>query len=136
MADFIVICFLILTGLILLAPVALIVFGIIKKKRKLVVVTIIVTLAVALLAAAYCILFPTAFPYVDLWVYGKTAEQVSSVYGEPDYDRETDSIIGYKLEKDNGFFGIMGSNNYYYYYIYFDEKGTAYKVTKQIQFGG
>lgn len=136
MADFIVICLLILAGLIMLAPVALIVFGIIKKKRRLVVVTIIVTLAVALLAAAYCILFPTAFPYVDLWVYGKTSEQVSSVYGEPDYIRETGGVIGYKLGKDNGFFGAMDSNNYYYYYIYFDESNTAYKVTKQIQFGG
>ncbi len=136
MADFIVISLLILAGLILLTPVALIVFGIIKRKQKFVVVTVITTLAVTLLAAAYCILFPTAFPYVDLWVYGKTVKQVSSIYGKPDYIRETGSVIGYKLGKDNGFFGAMDSNNYLYYYIYFDESKTAYKVTKQIQFGG
>ncbi len=133
MADFIIICLLIPAGLIILTPVALIVVGIIKKKRKLVVVTIIASLAVALLAAVYWIFFPTAFPYVDMWVYGKAAEQVSSVYGKPDYKRETGGVIGYRLGKDNGFFGAMDSNNYY---IYFDESNTACKVIKQIQLGG
>ena len=31
----------------------------------------------------WCALFPTAYPYVDLWVLGKTEEQIIEVYGEP-----------------------------------------------------
>lgn len=136
MINFIVICLLVFAALIMLAPVALIVFGIKKNNRKIVFATIIVTLAVILFVSAYCILFPTAFPYVDLWVYGKTYEQISTVYGQPDFLNDNNGIIGYKLGKDNGFFGIMASNCYYYYYIYFDENKTAYQVEKRIQIGG
>ncbi|MCM1299245.1 MAG: hypothetical protein NC228_06750 [[Eubacterium] siraeum] len=139
MINFTVICLFIFAGLIMLAPVALIIFGIKKNKRKVVLVTSLVTLSVVFLTALYRILFPTNFPYVDLWIYGKTAEQISNVYGEPDFinaNNTKSNIIGYKLGKDNGFFGIMASSCYYYYYIYFDENETAYRIEKRIQIGG
>ena len=34
------------------------------------------------------ILFPTAFPYVDLWILGKTEEEIIEVYGEPRFEPE------------------------------------------------
>lgn len=37
-------------------------------------------------AITWCVLFPTAYPYVDLWVLGKTEEQIIEAYGEPEYN--------------------------------------------------
>lgn len=87
-----------------------------------------------LIVAAYFVLFPTCFPYVDLYIIGSTKAEITAVYGEPNYKfREK---YGYIIGKDNGFFGSMKSNNDFYYYIYFDENGIAKSVEKGIQLGG
>lgn len=132
MLDLFVICvFFVAPAILILGIIALVIYGIAKKKRRLVVVTLIVTFAAAALITAYCVLFPTAFPYCDMWIMGKTRDEIIKVYGEPDGPR-----FSYYLGRDNGFFGIMDSNDSFYYYINFNEDGTACEVYKGIQPGG
>lgn len=120
--------------LVVVLPIALIVYGIVKKKRRLTVITSVVTGLCVAAVCVYQLLFPTHYPYVDLWVNGRQREAIVEKYGEPDY--ENGKTIGYCIGRDNGFFGGMSSNNDFYYYIYFDEDGTACEVEKRIQFGG
>lgn len=123
-----------LFAIIVLTPIVLIIYGIIKKKRRLVAVTLIVTFVVVALITAYCVLFPTAFPYCDMWIIGKTRDEIIKVYGEPD-----GPMFSYYLGEDNGFFGAMDSSDSFYYYISFDsndKNGIACDVYKGIQLGG
>lgn len=70
----------------------------------------------ALIAVTFNILFPTAFPYVDWWIYGKTLSEVSEVYdeewsnwGRSEYQRAPYSWVGY-------------------YYIRCNEDGRVYSM--------
>lgn len=132
MLDLFIICVcFVVPAIVILGVIALVIYGIVKKKRQLVAVTLIVAFAVVGLITAYCVLFPTAFPYCDMWIIGKTSDEIIKVYGEPDGPK-----FSYYLSQDNGFFGIMDSNNSFYYYIRFDDDGTACEVYKGIQPGG
>ena len=64
------------------------------------------------------ILFPTEFPYVDLWVFGKTKEQIIEVYGEPEYNEYQE--LAYETK---WMFMDM-----FYYVIEFDENGRTYRM--------
>lgn len=61
------VCFLIVIALAL-SPVVLIIYGAVKKKKWMV----ITGAAVILVVVLHKIIFPTEFPYVDLWIQGKT----------------------------------------------------------------
>lgn len=108
----------------LLIPIALIILGAVTKKRKLVVICSIILVVEILLVTAYCIAFPTCFPYCDLWIIGKSREQIIDVYGEP-HDR-SGATISYYIGEDSSW--IMPSHLPQYYYIVFDENGYACEV--------
>lgn len=134
MLDFIVIAVLLFCAAVFIVPATLAVVGVVKRKKRLSVICGLILFVEILIVAGYFVLFPTCFPYVDLYIIGKTKAEISAVYGEPNYKfREK---YGYFIGKDNGFFGLMKSNNDFYYYIYFDENGIAKSVEEGIQPGG
>lgn len=134
MLDFIVIAVLLFCAAVFIVPATLAVVGVVKRKKSLAVICGLILFVEILIVAAYFVLFPTCFPYVDLYIIGKTKAEITAVYGEPNYKfREK---YGYFIGKDNGFFGLMKSNNDFYYYIYFDENGIAKSVEEGIQPGG
>ncbi len=134
--GFIFILLVLLLPLIIIAiPVSLMVYGAVRGKKKLVIATSVVTLAIITLGGSFILIFPHHFPYVDSWIIGKSADEIISVYGEPDYHSDGYKM-GYVVGTDNGFFGIMASNLDEYYYIRFDENGLANDVSIGIQPGG
>lgn len=132
--HFLFIIIFVIAALCVLASIVFIVYGILKKKWKLAVITSAVSLLIPTGSILYIVLFPTQFPYIDSWVYGKSKEAIIEKYGEPEYN--WDRMIGYYTGEDHGFFGIMDSNNSFYYYIYFDENGMADTIQEGIQKGG
>lgn len=134
MLDFIVIAVLLFCAAVFLVPAVLTVVGAVNRKKKLAMTCGLILFVEILIVAAYFVLFPTCFPYVDLYIIGSTKAEIISVYGEPNYKFREE--YGYFIGKDNGFFGLMKSNNDFYYYIYFDENGIAKSVEKGIQLGG
>lgn len=134
MLDFIVIAVLLFCAAVFLVPAVLTVVGAVNRKKKLAVTCGLILFVEILIVAAYFVLFPTCFPYVDLYIIGSTKAEITAVYGEPNYKFREE--YGYFIGKDKGFFGLMKSNNDFYYYIYFDENGIAKSVEKGIQLGG
>lgn len=74
-----------------------------KKGKKMIlkVVTGVVTFF-AVVAITFNIVFPTAFPYVDWWILGKTQDEISVVYceewsdwGRSFYQRAPHTYLGY-----------------------------------------
>lgn len=61
-------------------PFVIAVTAIIKNKAKLLKVTASVATVVSGVAVIFCILFPTAFPYVDWWIYGKSYNEITEAY--------------------------------------------------------
>lgn len=120
-----------LCAMLILTLLALTVYAFIKRKARIIAAMAATVLCIAALFA----LFPTQFPYADIWIIGKTREQITALYGEPTgYDQA--GMISYQLGKDHGFFGIMSSNNDVHYYIYFDSQGKACKILEGCQLGG
>ena len=83
-------------------PFVIAVVAIIKNKTKLLKVTGSVATVVSGIVVIFCILFPTAFPYVDWWIYGKTQQEVRQMneevwydWAETLYQRAPHSIQGY-----------------------------------------
>ena len=134
MLNFIVIAVLLFCAAVFIVPATLAVVGVVKRKKRLSVICGLILFVEILIVAAYFVLFPTCFPYVDLYIIGKTKAEITAVYGEPNYKFREE--YGYIIGKDNGFFGLMKSNNDFYYYIYFDENGIAKSVEEGIQPGG
>lgn len=96
-------------------------FGIVgyyAKKKSLIWISGSVLAFLIIGIVSFFILFPTEFPYVDLWVYGKTKEQIIEVYGEPEYNEYRE--LAYETK---WMFMDM-----FYYVIEFDENGKAYNV--------
>ena len=93
-----------------------------KKKKRVLVSAVVMGLCLAATIIWY-ILFPTAYPYMDLWVLGKTEEQIIAKYGEPDYGSEKawqhDEMAYYTR------YIIFDPE---YYVITFDEEGKAIDV--------
>ncbi len=69
---------------------------------------------------AYCVIFPTDFPYADPWVLGKTKEEIIEVYGEPEYNEDK---LAYPTE-----YGVLDME---YYVIEFDKEGRAIRVSER-----
>lgn len=108
----------ILCGLIATIALVVICLSIPRKKRKLIGVSAVVMVLCSVGAITWCVLFPREYPYVDLWVLGKTEEQIIEVYGEPDYNEYKE--LAYKTNWE--FFDMN------YYVIEFDENDRAYKI--------
>ena len=134
LADLILIAILIICAVALIAPAALIIFGLIKRKKKLTVKWSVLAAAEILIIAEYYLLSPTRFNYLDSYTLGKSREEIIAVYGEPEY--KSKYRYGYFVRKDNGFFGIMDSNLGVYYYIHFDKNGVAESVSEGGPIGG
>ena len=134
MLDFIVIAVLLFCAAVFLVPAALTVVGAVKRKKGLAVTCGLILFVEILIAAAYFVLFPTCFPYVDLYAIGKSHSEIIEAYGEPKF--KFPNRYGYYVGEDNGFFGVMGSNSGIYYYINFDENGIAESAEKGGPIGG
>lgn len=134
MLDFIIVVVLIFCAAVILIPAVLTVVGAVKRRKKLAVTCGVILSVEILLAAGYFVLFPTCFPYVDLYTVGKSSSEIIEAYGEPEF--KSPNRYGYFVGKDNGFFGVMSSNSGIYYYIIFDENGVAKSVEKGGPIGG
>ena len=124
---------LILAGSLLLVflSVTVLIYALFAKKYRLILAA--VTVALCLVGAR--LLFPDHFPYCDVWILGKTRQEIISLYGEPTgYD--SSYMISYDLGPDCGFLGIMTSHMDVHYYIYFDENGKACKLVSGCPLGG
>lgn len=134
MLDFVVIAILLFCAAAFLVPAVLIIVGAVKRKKRLSVTCAVILSGEILLAAAYFVLFPTCFPYVDLYTIGKSRSEIIAAYGEPDF--KFLNRYGYYVREDNGFLGVMDSNLGIYYYILFDKNGIAESVEKGGPIGG
>ncbi len=107
-------------GLLLLTPIVMLIYGLVKNNKKIVKINACIVLLVAFFIGGYYLLFPTHYPYMDLWIIGKTEAEIVEKYGEPyiGYD-SYDRTIGYQT----GSYAFLGEP--YYYYIHFDETGKA-----------
>lgn len=88
-----------------------------KKRKKQIAIFSSLIIAIVLLIISFYIIFPTQFPYVDMWIYGKTREEIQEVYGEPAH-------VGHGIFYDIGFF--FGET--LYYWIEFDIDGKAIEI--------
>lgn len=88
-----------------------------RKRKKQIAIFSSLIITIVLLIISFYIIFPTQFPYVDMWIYGKTREEIQEVYGEPDY-------VGHGIFYDIGFF--FGEPCYYW--IEFDINGKAIEI--------
>jgi len=96
-----------------------------KNKKGAKIAAAILAVGILLNVSVY-VIFPQDFPYVDLWIYGKTNEEIQSVYGEPrfDYAWEHGGWIGYW----NGHEFLDAE----YYCIEFDENGKAVEIYETV----
>ncbi len=121
--DVLLICALAVSIIAAIVLITLTIYGIVKKKRKVAIVSSLILIVPVLLTVILFSLFPTQFPYIDSMLYGKTREEIIGIYGEPEV--KEGGRIGYYVGDDDGFFGIMPSNLPQYYYVHFDENGVA-----------
>lgn len=94
-----------------------------KKNNKRVIIFSSLIITTVLLAVAFYIIFPTCFPYADAWIYGKTSEEIQTVYGEPEY-----------IEQDELFYSAgryLWETNYYC--IQLDESGKAVEMNESLE---
>jgi len=108
--------------LIIGVPILFIVWYFKKGKKGILKAVTATVTAFAVVAIAFNLLFPTAFPYVDWWIYGKTQAEVTEIY------------------KEDEFGGRFVGNSYYYipypfwnqYYCIdydsYEEDGKAYYI--------
>lgn len=108
----------IVSVLIAYAFLILLCWAITHKKKTVIKIATAAMVLCFIVAITWCILFPTAYPYVDLWVLGKTEEQIIEVYGEPEYNDGRG--LAYKTKWV--FFDMD------YYVIEFDGDGKACRV--------
>lgn len=108
----------IVLGLFAVAALLFSIIGYYAKKKSLIWISGSVFAFLIIGIVSFFILFPTEFPYVDLWVYGKTKEQIIEVYGEPEYNEYRE--LAYETK---WMFMDM-----FYYVIEFDENGRAYRM--------
>ena len=89
-----------------------------KKNKKSVKIFSALIGTTIMLVIAFYIIFPTKFPYVDMWIYGKTGEEIQAVYGEA-------QMVG---DDKLRYFTDEVLFDYNYYYIQLDEDGKAVEV--------
>ena len=104
---------------IIIAFIIFLIKNIKRKRKKQIAIFSSLIIAIVLLIISFYIIFPTHFPYVDMWIYGKTREEIQEVYGEPD-------CVGHGIFYDIGFF--FGET--IYYRIKFDINGRAIKISE------
>ena len=105
--------------ILFLAPFFLVPYGIKKKKKAPIIVSSAVWGPVYLFLLIVFTIYPREYPYVDLWVYGKTAAQIEEKYGEPVY-YENDTLY-YRCN-------WWSNNGYNYYCVELNEEGEARKI--------
>lgn len=98
-----------------------------KKKKALIVISCITTAVIA-----FCVIFPTRFPFVDSWIVGRSKYEIINVYGEGSFANEitNGSKIGYHLGADPMDF-IFNTNSCINYCIYFDMDDIAVRVSEE-----
>ncbi len=101
----------------------------IKRKKKAILVVIS---SLVVFVTAFCLIFPTSFPFVDSWIVGRSKDEIINVYGEGSFANEiTDgSKIGYHLGSDSIDF-ILNTNSCINYCIYFDMDDIAVRVSEE-----
>ncbi len=116
-----------LCGLIAFIAVIVICRSIPYKKEKLIRVAAVIIGVCPTVAIIWYLIFPTAFPYVDLWVLGKTEEEIIEVYGEPRFD--TDEAHGHN---EMAYYTRYIFLDPEYYIITFDENGKAVDMREDL----
>ncbi len=99
------------------------IIDLIKRKNK---VALIIISCLTAFVIAFCLVFPTSFPFVDLWIIGKSLDEVADVYGD-DYDvggTKAGKVILYPVWKKWTSDGLKTD----YYCIYFDKNEKAIRV--------
>ncbi len=94
------------------------------KKKKIIIILSIVFITI-MCGIVYLLLHPTHYKYCDMWIIGKTLEQVEGVYGEFDYIEKTRA----------GYFTHMEGGTRCYYWMNY-ENGVIYKVNMGCERGG
>lgn len=112
--------FLAITFLILLCCMA-------SRRKKAAAIFAVVMMVCIIGAVTWCVLFPTAYPYVDLWVLGKTEEEIIARYGEPRFE-QWESPDGNQIAYYTKYIFLDPD----YYIITFDEEGKAVDVKESI----
>lgn len=92
-----------------------------RKRKKQITIFSSLIITTVLLIVSFYIIFPHNFPYVDMWIYGKTSEEIQAVYGEPKYDGH--GMICYRTE--------WRFLDYNYYCIEFRD-GKAFKIYESL----
>jgi hypothetical protein len=101
---------------------------IIKKRKKIIVLISVIAIIVAILI--FHSYHPTHWKYNDIWIIGKTSDEITDRYGEFDrqwLDNQAYYEIGESLS-DYIWRKYMGGPPSKYYCILFDENGYAQKV--------
>ena len=98
-----------------------------KKRKKIIVLISVIAIIVAILI--FHSYHPTYWKYNDIWIIGKTSDEITDRYGEFDtwWGNAKAYEIGESLD-DYIWRKYMGGPPYKYYCIRFDENGYAQKV--------
>ena len=97
-----------------------------KKKKAFIVISCITTVVIA-----FCLVFPTSFPYVDSWIIGKSLDEIVAVYGDNYKEGVTgtyNKAVSYPI---SGIYHAYPINRAYYYCIYLDSNNIAVRVEKE-----
>ena len=115
-----------LCGLSAFIAVVVICCAIPRKKEKLIRIAAVIMGICPSVVIIWYLIFPTAYPYVDLWVLGKTEEEIIEVYGEPNYNESWSdySELAYYTK-----YIIFDPD---YYIITIDEEGRAIAVREGV----
>ncbi len=97
-------------------PTILYILGIKKKAKAPIIIATSIWGPIYLTIITLIVLFPHEYPYIDIWVSGKTSNQIIEKYGEPAYIEN--NTLYYRCNwRDN--------KGYNYYCIELDEDGRA-----------
>lgn len=100
----------------------------IKRKKKMALAAVSGLTAVVI---AFCLIFPTSFPYVDSWIIGKSLDEIVAVYGDNYIEGATgtyNKAVSYPI---SGIYHAYPINRAYYYCIYLDSNNIAVRVEKE-----
>ena len=115
-------------GILFIAPIAIFVYSLMKKRKKL-----FIGACVAVFLEAMLILFwashKTYYKYNEWWIVGKSEEEIVERYGE--FDKKWGKSKAYYIHLDNAW-----DLPPYLYYIEFDSAGIATKVYVDLAPGG
>ncbi len=134
--NFIFICLIAFILAVLVIPPAFLIYGVIKKKKKIICISACVCVFLIIVVLWICS-HQTYYKYNDWWVIGRTIPEIEARYG--DFDMNTyiygkPGRVGYYIYNDDKW--IMPDHLPHYYYIEYNENGVATEVYDGVAPGG